>query len=205
MRKALLRIAIVVGGVVILAGGFLMWYGLRHPGGSEAWRREREGLRPGEEYGVQYREPGEIVIEDIGGGKKRVTDTRQGYSVEVPVDWSTDEPETKDDSLTFWTPECRFELGFITDGRSPEDIIAANEENNLPFLTVEEYEIDDTQVAGLPAKHVVISSVERGYSEKVYVATGRATFGLSFFALMEDRSSCKDAFLQLLDHIRFDV
>jgi hypothetical protein len=164
-------------------------------------------LRPGEQYGVQYREPGEIVVEDLGNGKKRVTDKRQKYSVEVPAGWQVEEPKTVDDIFAaHLNGECSVSSGFLPPS-APQDldqVIRENEEQSLPDLTVKQFHKEDLILSGFAAKRTILESEEFGYTEGIYIAT-TPIFSASLAVRGTNKEKCVESFHTFIESIRFNI
>jgi hypothetical protein len=192
------RIILIVGGILILAVGFVMWYGVKHP----SPERVRK-LRPGEQYGVQYREPGEIVVENTDAHHQRAIDKRRGYSVEIPDDWFVEKPDTVTHSFSFYQFErgCKISSEFDRDGFNIEAAIKSAEEDHV-YLTVQRYEILKREFQGLPATYVILESQEWGRSDTIYLPIRGGVFSATLFIQGNNPEYCTQEFERMISSLR---
>lgn len=196
MKKGM-KIVAVLGGAVVLAGAFLVWYGTQHPGYYQ--KRQQKNLRPGEQYGVEYRQPGEVVIEDLGNGNKRITDKRQGYSVEVPADWQIQRPRASEDIFSFYANnQCIFSTGYLKTDLSAAQFVQESENRDNPYLSINKYEVTDITSLGFSGKRVIRDSTENGYSQAIYLDANKSLFAVSVGGPLNALSDCLKNFEQLV-------
>jgi len=160
-------------------------------------------LRPGEEYGVQYRAPGEIEITQVGD-TKRVTDNRQNYSVTVPANWNIQEPTAVYDIFNFFddTNGCQFSAGYSEIETTLEDFVAETDPRQDEFVTVESYKIEDFNLKNLFGKHTIFETAETGYFESLDFEKENYIFSISLGVLNSGSGTiCSQELLQLAESL----
>ena len=164
-------------------------------------KRETKILRPGEQYGVQYRDPSEIVITDLGNGTKRAEDKRQNYSVVVPSDWNIQEPTAVYDIFNFFdeTNGCRFSSGYSETEMTLSDFIDKTDPRRDEFITVKNYSIEDFN--NLSGKYTKFEIEETGYFESLDFEKNNHVFSISLGVLDGNREICSQELLQLAESL----
>jgi len=155
-------------------------------------------LRPGEEYGVQYRAPGEIEITQVGD-TKRVTDNRQNYSVTVPSSWQIEKPETTTRDVTFYTENCKFVTGYINEEMKLDELIKNNESDHA-YATVKEYRKENFTKDNYFGLHTILITEETGFVEIYYFQVGSKIFSAGLGAENAD-ALCSQELLQLAESL----
>ena len=163
-------------------------------------KQENKTLRPGEQYGVQYRDPSEIVITNLGNGTKRAEDKRQGYSVVVPSDWQIEKPETVNRNLSFYSGSCKFGTGFMNSELKLEDVIKNNEEDQN-YMTVKQYTKEDFAKNNYTGAHTILFTEETGFVERYYIQVDNKIFSVSLGVLDKNKEICSQELLQLANSL----